>query len=475
LPWLGFSYEPRKKIDILIPVILVLIPILTFLFSGQPISQSQQPTYAISFSFLNLLISSLSFAVFWLSITAYRLLGSRQVYYLSSAFLIFGLISLLQGIADPSLSQVTSSVMFNTIVFSILFFLAVRKKGRDEQKVRKRNIVYSALYSGFIVLGVVIGAATNTKQTNPANSTFSLAETAAIVSIPFLATSSFYLLRGFYRSPAAKVLLALGLDALFMVDRVTSFLFPTGTISWWVFGALFTLFLVSLVWSFTTLFPSEEIVPMKSLFAVVFGVQGTLAGVIILGSWVFGAGKFLALYGTTIPVAPITSVCAILTGIAALLFSKDKTKHSSYLSSVVLLLGLLGIIGVIKGFDPFAMFSSLFSTAFTPPRMAINTALSFIILSASIMVLKFKKSGRIFRNLVISLIIVPTVISISTLAGYALSIQPLYQWTDISVAMAPITAWLILFPSLSVLLGSRPVPDHEWRTPQMVEVVPATK
>ncbi len=454
MPLIGFSFEPRKKTDLLLPIAVALLPLAVLVIN--PSKGALTYHSPILYSFKAILVATLSLAIFLITFESYRISGSKKLFWFSLAFFVYGLTALIRGFANESLVSVDNIDVASYVIFSILFILAIRTRGIDEtQKVRRQKGTL-LLVLAFVIVGLSIAADTFSGVAFQQGLTLPLAIVSAAISVPLLTISAFYFLRGFYRQPASKVMLAFGIAPLLMIDRVAGFFFPEETPEWWAFGFLFIVFLVMMVESFTTLSPAEQIVRFKPLLAAVFGIEALVASSMIIVSWVLGAGGFLTLYGSTIPVAPFTSISALLHALSSMFYLRAKRiRYARLFSLISLTIGALGLAGVFMHFDPFGPINSLFfsSGTVTARPLAINTALGFILSAIAILLYTYTNKTTI-RNIATILASLSTCIGVLTLIGYASSVEPLYRWTPISVPMAPVTALLVSLTALSILFSS---------------------
>lgn len=454
MPLLGFSFEPRNKADLLLPIVVCLLPLVALATS--PDGGGVIITSPILHSFTAILESIFSLAIFWIALESYRISGSKQLYWFSLAFFVFGLTALIRGFANESLVSVNNVYVASIAIFSVLFVLAIRTRGVDEsQKIREQKGT-TIFFLAFAVAGLSIGAEAISGVALQRGLTLPLEEVCAMISVPLLSVSSFYFLRGFFRQPAGKVLFGFGVASLLMIDIVGGFFFPQETIYWWVFRFLFVIFLGLLLVSFRTLSPSEEAVSFKPLLAMVFGIEALVASGIIIISWFVGVGGFLTLYANTIAVAPFTSISALLISTSAAFYLRSRRiYYATTFAMVTLIIGTIGLAGVLTGSDPFTPINDILFSAgrLIAPPLALNTALAFVF-SSSAVLLYIRSSDKLLQKVATLLASLSFCVGLSTLLGYAFSVEILYRWTSISVPMAPVTGILVTLTSLSVLFSS---------------------
>jgi PAS domain S-box-containing protein len=199
-------------------------------------------------------------------------------------------------------------------------------------------------------------------------------------------------------------------------------------------------------------------------YARAAGAAATVTGSLVLLGWLFDVSLFKSVLPGKIAMKPNTAVCLVLLGAALLLLVLAPSQHvvratrrrvAVACATMAAVTGLVTLFeygfGVDLGIDRLFFRGSLLAKG-DPGRMAASTALGFVLLGCSLLLLDARhKLGRLCSEL---FALVNLVIGLVALLGYFYGIESLYgvfAYTPIAVH----TAFLLAVLSLGVLV-SRP-------------------
>lgn len=183
-----------------------------------------------------------------------------------------------------------------------------------------------------------------------------------------------------------------------------------------------------------------------------------IAGLVLFG-WQFNIQALMHPFPGLAPMSPTSAACLLFTGSAFLLFDTRINNRSAQIFGFVLI-SIPMIVGILRLFEAFQMISigdNLllyrnrlinydFGTAFGP--MAINTAVSFILISISLVGHQFKnKTSQALSNYGAFVVFLITLFS---LIGYFYKADELYSFSG-SYPMAISTAFILMLLSLALI------------------------
>jgi len=192
-----------------------------------------------------------------------------------------------------------------------------------------------------------------------------------------------------------------------------------------------------------------------------FGLAVACIGALVLIGWVYDIPLLKSPSTSFVTVKSSTAVCLVLAGLATLLLPKTQSRTiwnairkycSLVLSVAVAAAGLLVISEFIFGWD--SGFAQLLfkeppgavETAY-PGRMALNTALSFVLAGLGIIITLYKKAEQNAVNQYIAL--VGIFFSLIALIGYIYGLREFIGLTNLTpVALYTAVAFLLLFGSI---------------------------
>jgi len=174
----------------------------------------------------------------------------------------------------------------------------------------------------------------------------------------------------------------------------------------------------------------------SQLIGLVSGALTALIGLLVIIGWVFHFELIVRLHPTFVPMMFNTALGLFFCGTALLAFGFRRTVFSNICGTFVTILGMLSTIqyafviniGIDNLFiDPYLTVESLL-----PGRMAANTAVAFILVGASILLLTNTIGGK-FRVPVVSVLIsLIGTLGISVLIAYALKFDVLSGWGQVT-------------------------------------------
>jgi signal transduction histidine kinase/CheY-like chemotaxis protein len=170
----------------------------------------------------------------------------------------------------------------------------------------------------------------------------------------------------------------------------------------------------------------------KKIAISCFIFTGFIGAVAIIG-WKFDLTWLVQLKNDTAPTQFNTAVCFVGIAIASFYCLSRKHRLSLIASSLVTFIASLTIIeylyGVNLNIDELLHKSELTTKSSSPGRMAPNTALGFLIVSLTIIVLILKRRISHFQfNILVSLNSLVLAIAIVSILGYLFGIEPSYAW-----------------------------------------------
>ena len=177
---------------------------------------------------------------------------------------------------------------------------------------------------------------------------------------------------------------------------------------------------------------------------------------LVLLGWLFDLGWLKSLTPASVAMNPATAMLLIALAIALWLQARPRVtstgrKVAAVLASVVLLVATVKLNMHLTGFGP-AVDQWLFRGSLAGNQMAINTALCFAFLSASLLLINTKTRGGLWPTQIFA--VAAAAISLLCLIGYAYGASAFYELTS-RAPMALSTA--IVFLTLAVgVLFSRP-------------------
>jgi PAS domain-containing protein len=207
--------------------------------------------------------------------------------------------------------------------------------------------------------------------------------------------------------------------------------------------------------------PESRELPLRVYAALCGPIVGVIAAVALLG-WQFDDPRLRSLLPDQVAMNPATAFCFLLSGLALwCVRSSDAGRRTRLLATgcagIVALLAVVKLWGIATGhevgFDQVPFSDRLAGTATTPPnRMAPNTALSFVFIGGSLVMLA--RPGDAFRRASHLLAIPALLLAVFALLGYAYGVQAFYGVTTyIPMALNTVLAFFFLS---SAILVSRP-------------------
>ncbi len=190
-----------------------------------------------------------------------------------------------------------------------------------------------------------------------------------------------------------------------------------------------------------------------SLFLSVFVIG---VGLLVIAGWFFDWPLIKSLSPRFVSMKFNTALCFLFSGLAVFIFSFSKEKYNKYAR---LLAGLTSIIGVLTlleysfqinfGIDQmFVREAEGAVDTFSPGRMAFNTAVGFLLVGISLIIIDLRAWFATVASQLISLVV--TFISMFSTLGYVLSIPELFRFPGFS-GMALHTSVLFFTVSLGTL------------------------
>ncbi len=188
-------------------------------------------------------------------------------------------------------------------------------------------------------------------------------------------------------------------------------------------------------------------------------ISVAIGGVTILG-WIFNIPSLKSILPEWIAMATNTAICFLFLGIVLWIVQQKQTSGLSQkvaysLIMVVALLGILNLIEYIAGLN-IGIDQLIFKEALTeagslaPNRMALTTALDFILLSFALYIFNSKRIALYKTAQIVS--IVAFLIGLLTLIVYIYGVAPNFDGLAFYTQMAINTACCFMILSLGVLL-----------------------
>jgi PAS domain S-box-containing protein len=179
-------------------------------------------------------------------------------------------------------------------------------------------------------------------------------------------------------------------------------------------------------------------------------------GVLVLLGWIFRITVLMQVIPGHVAMVPNTAVCFFLTGVSLWLQAGKRAGSSLRLSQAAAAAGgALGLVSLMQdvsgrdlGIDSFLFRDPAGLTGIFPGRMAILTALSFVALAVALLTLDARRA----RWMTASLALIPGLLAVISLIGYAYGVGSLY-WTGIYKGMAIHAALAFFVLSAGVLFA----------------------
>lgn len=191
----------------------------------------------------------------------------------------------------------------------------------------------------------------------------------------------------------------------------------------------------------------------RQIFTNICGLAVVVAGVSVLVGWSANAVWLKSVVPGLVAMNPLTAVCFMITGLSLVLLSKQPISRSrktmaTLAASAVAAVGGLRLSADLLFVD-FDVDRLMFASSLSGNRMAPNTAVCFLLIGLSLLLLDFVPRRIIWPAQVFALLV--ATVALVSLVGYGYGAESLYHIAFIPMALNTAAVFLLL--SIGVLLA----------------------